>query len=75
MLIGLWAIVGTVVGVMAGFTVTSTTDQTAGPAPSGLVAPTTRLDGAGRPFDRPGRSAARATAQGEEGVLEPAGDR
>jgi hypothetical protein len=40
-LIGLWAIVGTVVGVMAGLSVTSTTDQTAAPAPSGLVAPTT----------------------------------
>ena len=32
--IGLWAIVGTVVGVMAGLSVTSTTDQTAAPAPS-----------------------------------------
>jgi hypothetical protein len=40
-LIGLWAIVGTVVGVMAGLSVTSTTDQTVAPAPSGLVAPTT----------------------------------
>jgi Septum formation len=40
-LIGLWAIVGTVVGVMAGLSVTSSTDQTAAPAPSGLVAPTT----------------------------------
>ena len=40
-LIGLWAIVGTVVGVMAGLSVTSTTDQTAAPAPIGLVAPTT----------------------------------
>ena len=40
-LIGLWAIVGTVVGVMAGLSVTSTTDQTAAPAPSDLVAPTT----------------------------------
>jgi hypothetical protein len=39
-LIGLWAIVGTVVGVMAGFSVTSS-DQTAAPAPSGIVAPTT----------------------------------
>jgi hypothetical protein len=40
-LIGLWAIVGTVVGVMAGLSVTSTTDQTAAPGPSGIVAPTT----------------------------------
>ena len=40
-LIGLWAIVGTVVGVMAGLSVTSSTDQAAAPAPSGLVAPTT----------------------------------
>ena len=38
-LIGLWAIVGTVVGVMAGLSVTSSTDQTAAPPPS--VAPTT----------------------------------
>jgi Septum formation len=38
-LIGLWAIVGTVVGVMAGLS-TSGTDQTAAPAPSGIVAPT-----------------------------------
>jgi hypothetical protein len=38
-LIGLWAIVGTVIGVMAGLSVTSTTDQTAAPAPSGLVPP------------------------------------
>src|SRR5512133_3379383 len=38
-LIGLWAIVGTVVGVMAGLS-TSATDQTAAPAPSGIVAPT-----------------------------------
>jgi len=35
--IGLWAIVGTVVGVMAGL---PTTVKTAAPAPSGLVAPT-----------------------------------
>ena len=40
-LIGLWAIVGTVVGVMAGLSVTSSTDQAAAPAPSGIVAPTT----------------------------------
>jgi DivIVA domain-containing protein len=40
-LIGLWAIVGTVVGVMAGLSVTSSTDQAAAPPPSGLVAPTT----------------------------------
>lgn len=40
-LIGLWAIVGTVVGVMAGLSVTSFTDQAAAPAPSGIVAPTT----------------------------------
>ena len=39
-LIGLWAIVGTVVGVMAGLSVTASTDQTAAP-PSGIVAPTT----------------------------------
>jgi hypothetical protein len=57
-LIGLWAIVGTVVGVMTGLWVTSITDQTAASAPSGLISP--RLDGAGRPFDGPGRSAARA---------------
>jgi putative regulator of septum formation len=37
-LIGLWAIVGTVVGVMVGL---PTTVKTAAPAPSGLVAPTT----------------------------------
>src|SRR5512133_665225 len=37
--IGLWAIVGTVVGVMVGLS-TSATDQTAAPAPSGIVAPT-----------------------------------
>jgi hypothetical protein len=35
--IGLWAIVGTVVGVMAGL---PTTVKTAAPAPSGIVAPT-----------------------------------
>ena len=40
-LIGLWAIVGTVVGVVAGLSVTSSTDRAAAPAPSGLVAPTT----------------------------------
>jgi hypothetical protein len=40
-LIGLWAIVGTVVGVMAGLSVTPSTDRAAAPAPSGLVAPTT----------------------------------
>jgi hypothetical protein len=40
-LIGLWAIVGTVVGVMAGLSVTSSADQMAAVAPSGLVAPTT----------------------------------
>ena len=40
-LIGLWAIVGAVVGVMAGLAVTSSTDQTAAPPPSGLAAPTT----------------------------------
>ena len=40
-LIGLWAIVGAVVGVMAGLAVTSTTDQTAAPPPNGLLAPTT----------------------------------
>jgi hypothetical protein len=40
-LIGLWVIVGTVVGVMGGLSVTSSTDQAAAPAPSGLVAPTT----------------------------------
>jgi hypothetical protein len=40
-LIGLWAIVGTVVGVMVALPVTSTTDQAAAPAPSGIVAPTT----------------------------------
>jgi hypothetical protein len=40
-LIGMWAIVGTVVGMMAGLSVTSTTDRTAAPPPSGLVAPTT----------------------------------
>jgi hypothetical protein len=40
-LIGLWAIVGTVVGVMAGLSITSSTDQAAAPAPSGIVAPTT----------------------------------
>ena len=38
MLIGLWAIVGTVVGVMVGL---PTTVKTAAPAPSGLVAPAT----------------------------------
>ena len=59
--IGLWAIVGTVVGVMAGLSVTSTTDQTAAPSQC--------------PFDGPRRSAAGATAQGEEGGLEPAEDR
>jgi hypothetical protein len=37
-LIGLWAIVGTVVGVMVGL---PTTIKTAAPAPSGLVAPAT----------------------------------
>jgi hypothetical protein len=40
-LIGLWAIVGTVVGVMAGLPVTSATDQAAAPAPSSIVPPTT----------------------------------
>jgi hypothetical protein len=45
-LIGLWAIVGSVVGVMVALpvtstTVTSSTDQAAAPAPSGIVAPTT----------------------------------
>jgi DivIVA domain-containing protein len=40
-LIGLWAIVGTVVGVMVALPVTSTTDQPAAPPPSGLVTPTT----------------------------------
>jgi hypothetical protein len=35
------AIVGTVVGMMVALPVTSTTDQTAAPAPSGIVAPTT----------------------------------
>ena len=39
-LIGLWAIAGTVVGVMAGLSVTSSTEQAAAPPPSGLVAPT-----------------------------------
>ena len=39
-LIGLWAIVGTVVGVMAGFSVTPSTDQAAARPPSGIVAPT-----------------------------------
>jgi hypothetical protein len=39
--IGLWAMVGTVVGVMAGLSVTSPTDQAAAPAPSGIVAPIT----------------------------------
>ena len=66
-LIGLWVIVGIVVGVMA-----------AAPAPSGLdpsAVGRAGFDGAGRPFDGPGRSAARATAEGEEGVLGPAEDR
>ena len=40
-LIGLWAIVGAVAGLMAGLSVTSTTDQAAAPPPSGIVAPTT----------------------------------
>ena len=40
-LIGLWAMVGTVVGVTAGLSVTSSTDQAAAPAPSGIVYPTT----------------------------------
>jgi len=40
-LIGLWAIVGTVVGVMAGLSVTSSTDHAGAPPPSGIVAPTT----------------------------------
>ncbi len=40
-LIGLWAIVGTVVGVMVALPVTSTGDQTDAPPPSGLVTPTT----------------------------------
>ena len=87
-LIGLWAIVGTVVGVMAGLSVTSTTDQAAAPAPSGLVAPDRRPDhrvagashrvaDAGRSLQEedPGASAARAAAQGEEGVLGPAENR
>jgi len=40
-LIGLWAVVGTVVGVMVALPVTSSTDHAAAPAPSGIVAPTT----------------------------------
>ena len=40
-LIGLWAIVGTVVGVMTGLPVTSTREQAAAPAPSSIVPPTT----------------------------------
>ncbi|HJV12902.1 MAG TPA: hypothetical protein VJ625_03335, partial [Propionibacteriaceae bacterium] len=40
-LIGLWAIVGAVAGLMAALAATSSTDQTAAPPPSGLVAPTT----------------------------------
>ena len=40
-LIGLWAIVGTVVGVMAGLSVTPSTDQAAAPPPSRIVDPTT----------------------------------
>jgi hypothetical protein len=39
-LIGLWAIVGAVVGLMAALAVTSSTDQAAAPPPSGIVAPT-----------------------------------
>ena len=62
-LIGPWAIVGIVVGVMA-----------AAPAPSGLD-PSAVSTAPVAPSTVRGRSAARATAEGEEGVLGPAEDR
>ena len=86
-LIGLWAIVGSVVGVMAGLPVTSSTDQAArrtqrhrGPdhRPGHRVAGAGyRVADAGRSLEDedPGASAARAAAQGEEGVLGPVEDR
>jgi hypothetical protein len=40
-LIGLWAIVGAVAGLMAALAATSSTERTAAPPPTGLVAPTT----------------------------------
>ena len=85
-LIGLWAIVGTVVGVMAGLP-TSVQDQAAartqrhrGPdhRPGHRVAGAGhRVADAGRSLEDedPGASAARAAAQGEEGVLGPVEDR
>ena len=79
-LIGLWAIVGTVVGMTARLPVTSSTDQAAA-APSSIVAPTTAtvspapatVSPTPSPSKTkiPGAAAARAAAQGEEGVLGP----
>ena len=87
-LIGLWAIVGTVAGVVAGLSVTSSTNRAAAPAPSGLVAPTTvpatvspapttASPAPVAPSKKkiPGHQPARAAAQGEEGVLGPVEDR
>ena len=88
-LIGLWAIVGTVVGVMAGLLVTSSTDP-------GRAAPTNSRPVGGPDYSsRPHRGGERllpvadavaprrripgispwAAEQGEEGGLEPAEDR
>ena len=79
-LIGVWAIVGTVVGVMAGLSTfryrpdrRASTQLPGGPdrRPGHCVA------NAGRSLkdEDPGASAARAAAQGEEGVLGPVEDR
>ena len=84
-LIGLWAIVGTVVGVMAGLPTTvqdrrARTQWPGGPGhrPGHRVAGAGhRVADAGRSLEDedPGASAARAAAQGEEGVLGPFEDR
>jgi hypothetical protein len=83
-LIGLWAVIGTLVGMTGRLPVTSSTDQAAA-APSSIDGPnhSHRVAGAGNRVadavsledEDPGASAARAAAQGEEGVLGPVEDR
>ena len=79
-LIGLWAIVGTVVGVMVGLPTTVKTRRARTQRPGGpdhrVAGADHRVADAGRSLrEDPGASAARAAAQGEEGVLGPVEDR
>ena len=69
-LIGLWVIVGTIV-------VARDRSRAGRLDGAGGLTTSSRLAGAGHPFEKkiPGRSAARATAEGEEGVLGPTEDR